>query len=132
MYTESTDPDRTFSLEVICEDDEPKVELTYLLASPADDFGLDPDRFTPDGDVQTQLDGNGADGGSWSFSTASETFIHEKPDTLLTDLGQAKTMQLEVRDTHGANVGEYTFNLEGVSSALESLSCYQIRSEDGE
>lgn len=124
IYTESTDADRTFSLEVGCEDGKPNVELTFLVATQADDIGLDPDRFPPDGQVVTRLDGNEVAPGDWSFSTYSETFVNERPDPFLATLKEAEGMDLEVQDAEGVHVGTYSSNLRGAASALDALSCY--------
>lgn len=124
IYTESTDADRTFSLEVACEDGEPNVELAFLVATPADDIGLDPDRFAPDGQVAPRLDGDELAAGDWSFSTYSETFVHERPDPFLTALEEADRMSIRVRDADGARVGTYSFDVQGVAAALDAVSCY--------
>lgn len=124
IFTESTDTDRTFSLEVQCEDGETSVALTFLLAVPGDDIGLDRDRFAPDGQVATQLDGNDLEETDWSFSTYSGKFVSETPGPLLAGLEGADRMTIEVQDTNGTSVGVYSFDLQGSSSALGALSCY--------
>lgn len=124
IYAESTDSDRTFSLGVACEAGEPSVALTFLVASSADDTGLDPDRFAPDGEVVTRLDGEAVGAGDWSFSTRSETFVNERPDPFLSALKNADAMTLQARDADGVTVGTYAFDLQETASALDALSCY--------
>lgn len=131
-HTESMDPDRTFSLEVICEDDELKVALSFLVASPADDIGLDPDRFVPNGEIEAWLDGEEMDRASWSFSTSSEVFVNQQPAVFLAALEKADRMQVEVRDTEGDPVGTFTFSPMGLGSLLDTLSCYQDGAQDDE
>lgn len=124
IFTESTDADRTFSLEVECEEGEPSVALGFLLATPGDDIGLDPARFAPDGQVSTRLDGEKVAKGDWSFSNSSDVFMNERPAPFLAALETADRLRLVARDTDGNRVGTYSFDLQGAAAALDALSCY--------
>lgn len=125
MHTESTDADRTFSLEVQCDEGEPAVRLGFLLATPADDMGLDPERFAPDGKVTTHLDDEKTGAGDWSFSTDSEMFVNKAPVAFLAAVENVRTMVIQVWDADGTSVGSYSFDLRGIRSALAALTCYE-------
>lgn len=124
IFTESTDAYGTFSLEVECDEGEPRVALGFLLASPADDIGLDPDRFAPDGQVFTRLDGEKVAKGDWSFSASSDVFTNDRPAPFLTALEAAHRLRVVAQDTHVNRVGTYSFDLQGAAAALDALSCY--------